>query len=106
MSEPLPSAKAMLPNESRWQLHHTNLATMLQRITAGGRATPHRRLPLPHPHAPSSQPAEAADATSAELLDVWQRVAQLVAAGDPLAFPHCSRSFCFCHEARPLVFPT
>ena len=45
------------------------------------------------------------DETEAEILDVWQRIAALVAAGDPKAFGHCSRSFCQCHDMRPLVWP-
>ena len=49
--------------------------------------------------------AEMLDATEAEVLEVWQRIAALVEADDPAAFEHCSRGFCTCHDMRPLVFP-
>ena len=45
------------------------------------------------------------DATEAEILGVWQELQTLVALGDARAFSHCSRSFCACHDLRPLVFP-
>ena len=46
------------------------------------------------------------DETEAEVLDVWQQITALVQNGDPLAFQHCNRKFCSCHDVRPLVFPT
>lgn len=45
------------------------------------------------------------DATAEEILDVWRQIAELVAMGDHRAFGHCTRSFCACHDLRPLVFP-
>lgn len=44
------------------------------------------------------------DAVSTELVDIWSEIHNLVLEGDPTQFKHCDRPFCFCHEARPLVF--
>jgi putative RecB family exonuclease len=43
-------------------------------------------------------------ATQAEVVAAWAEIAALVARGEPEAFEHCSRSFCQCHELRPIVF--
>lgn len=45
------------------------------------------------------------DATQGEILGVWRQIVELVENGDPAAFGHCTRPFCFCHDARPIVFP-
>ena len=44
------------------------------------------------------------DATQAEVLGVWAEIVALVERNDPHAFGHCTRSFCACHDLRPLVF--
>lgn len=45
------------------------------------------------------------DDTQERVLQVWREIAELVENGRPEDFSHCDRSFCLCHEVRPLVFP-
>ena len=45
------------------------------------------------------------DDTQERVLQVWREIAELVESGRPEDFSHCDRSFCLCHEVRPLVFP-
>ena len=44
------------------------------------------------------------DATQAEVTDVWAEIKALVEKNDPNAFCNCTRSFCSCHDLRPLAF--
>ena len=45
------------------------------------------------------------DDTQEQVLKVWREIAELVQSGRPEEFSHCERSFCLCHQVRPLVFP-
>jgi len=69
----------------------------------GGATSIEEALPPPEDEAAYK---EELDATEAEVVAVWAEIVALVARGEPEAFEHCDRSFCQCHQLRPIVFGT
>lgn len=69
----------------------------------GGATSIEEVLPPPEDEAAYAQEL---DATEAEVVAVWAEIVDLVARGEPEAFECCSRSFCQCHQLRPIVFGT
>ena len=68
---------------------------------AEGLATPLEEE-LPPPNSPTYD--QVLEATEAEVVAAWAEIHALVQRGEPEAFEHCTRSFCQCHQLRPIVF--